>query len=152
VGVCAQQHGMVAVDTSGQPVHDALVWNDLRSAGVAERMVADIGIGGWMRAVNVLPLPAIALTKLAWLREPHPEAAARVQRVMLPHDWLTLHLTDSFVTDRSDASGTGYFSAATNEYRGDLLERYFGCVPELPRVLAPDEAAGSLLPEWNNSG
>ena len=149
VGVAAQQHGMVAVDRDGIPVHDALLWNDVRSAGQARRMVADIGIAGWMDAVNVLPLPAITLTKLAWLREQDPAAAARVHRVMLPHDWLVLNLCGEFATDRSDASGTGYFSAVTNSYRLDLLERYFGAVPELPRVLGPAESAGVLLPEWH---
>ncbi|MBC9033856.1 xylulose kinase [Sphingomonas sp. JC676] len=152
VGVCAQQHGMVAVDRDGHPVHDALLWNDLRSAGQARDMVAQMGIAGWMEAVNVLPVAAITLTKLAWLREHRPEAAARVHRVMLPHDWLVLHLTGAFVTDRSDASGTGYFSAEANRYRPDLLERYFGAVPQLPRVLRPDEAAGTLLPRWGGRG
>jgi xylulokinase len=152
VGVCAQQHGMVAVDRDGQPVHEALLWNDLRSAKQARHMVADIGIAGWMEAVNVLPVAAITLTKLAWLREHRPEAAARVHRVMLPHDWLVLHLAGAFVTDRSDASGTGYFSVAANRYRPDLLERYFGAVPQLPRVLRPDEAAGTLLPQWGGGG
>lgn len=67
---------------------------------------------------------------------------------MLPHDWLVLHLCGVFATDRSEASGTGYFSAVTNTYRTDLIERYFGMVPELPRVLGPAEKAGVLLPEW----
>lgn len=152
VGVSAQQHGMVAVDRNGTPVHEALLWNDLRSAEQAQRMVAELGVGGWMGAVNVLPVPAITLTKLAWLRERRPRAAAQVHRVMLPHDWLLLHLTGAFATDRSDASGTGYFSAVTDSYRPDLLERFFGAVPELPPVLRPDEIAGMLLPEWGGGG
>ncbi|GGG62373.1 xylulokinase [Kocuria dechangensis] len=148
VGVSAQQHGMVAVDRDGVPVHDALLWNDVRSADQAARMVQDLGVEGWMEAVNVLPVSSITLTKLAWLREHRPDAAARVHRVMLPHDWLVLHLSGAFATDRSDASGTGYFSAVTGAYRPELLERYFGAVPELPPVLGPGEAAGTLLPEW----
>src|SRR5690606_36414438 len=109
VGVSAQQHGMVAVDPQGRPVHGALLWNDTRSADQAARLIADLGIGSWMEATNVLPVPSITLTKLAWLREHEPQAAARVQREMLPHDWLVMHLTGAFATDRSDASGTGYF-------------------------------------------
>ena len=148
VGVSGQQHAMVAVDARGVPVHEALLWNDLRSAEQAQRMVMDLGVAAWMEAVNVLPVPAITLTKLAWLRENRPETAARVHRVMLPHDWLVLHLCGAFATDRSDASGTGYFNATTNRYRHDLIERYFGAVPELPRVLPPGGTAGTLLPEW----
>lgn len=148
VGVAGQQHGLVALDAHNEPVHDALLWNDLRSAPQAARMAADLGTAGWMEAVNVLPLPAITLTKLAWLREERPEAAARVRRVLLPHDWLVMQLTGAFCTDRSDASGTGYFSAATDSYRTDLVAQYFGGVPDLPRVLPPDGVAGSLSPEW----
>jgi xylulokinase len=47
------------------------------------------------------------------------------------------------VTDRSDASGTGYWSPATGEYRLDFLERALGKIVTLPRVLAPYETAGS---------
>lgn len=151
VGVSAQQHGMVAVDRDGVPVHEALLWNDVRSADQAARMVQDLGVEGWMKAVNVLPVSSITLTKLAWLREHRPEAAARVHRVMLPHDWLILHLSGAFVTDRSDASGTGYFSAVTGAYRADLLERYFGTVPHLPKVLGPGDVAGTLLPAWGGA-
>ena len=65
----------------------------------------------------------------------------------LPHDWLTWRLrgsasVDDLTTDRSDASGTGYWSPATGSYRNDLLQLAFGATPVLPRVLAPAEAAG----------
>lgn len=151
VGISAQQHGLVALDDDDVPVHDALLWNDVRSAEQARRMLEDLGAERWMEAVNVLPVPAITLTKLAWLRESRPAAADRVRRVMLPHDWLVLQLSGAFATDRSDASGTGYFSARTNAYRPDLLERYFGAVPELPLVLGPADIAGLLRPEWSGS-
>lgn len=152
VSVAGQQHGMVAVDTGGNPVHDALLWNDIRSAGQAARMSAEHGVAWWMDTVNMAPVSAMTLAKLAWLRENEPEAASRVHRVLLPHDWLTLHLCGEFVTDRSDASGTGYFNATDNRYRPELLEEYFGAVPELPRVLEAHEPAGTLLPEWGGRG
>lgn len=148
VGIAAQQHGMVAVDVAGEPVHEALLWNDVRSADEAAAMTAELGAEAWVDAVGLVPVPAVTLTKLAWLRRHRPEAAARVHRVMLPHDWLTLQLTGSFVTDASDASGTGWFSARTSAYRTDLLERFFGAVPGLPEVLAPDATAGFLDPAW----
>ncbi|MBD2765189.1 xylulokinase [Kocuria sp. cx-455] len=152
VSVAGQQHGMVAVDAQGAPVHDALLWNDVRSAPQAARMVSDYGVDWWMETVNMAPVSSMTLTKLAWLRENEPRAAARVQRVMLPHDWLTLHLSGEFVTDRSDASGTGYFNATDNQYRPELLQEYFGAVPQLPRVLAAHEPAGTLRAEWRGAG
>lgn len=148
VAVAGQQHGMVAVDRQGEPVHDALLWNDVRSAPQAARMLAEHGTEWWMDRVDMAPVPSMTLSKLAWLRENDPDAAARVERVMLPHDWLTLQLCGEFVTDRSDASGTGYFDAAHDRYRPELLEEYFGAVPRLPRVLSAGEAAGTLGEEW----
>lgn len=146
--VSAQQHGMVAVDADNVPVHDALLWNDARSAAQAGAMVNDLGAQGWVDAVNVVPVASFTLTKLAWLAQQQPDAADRVATVGLPHDWLNLHLTGRWTTDRSDASGTAYFDPLANRYRPDLLQRYFGRVPGLPRVLAPDESAGTMLSGW----
>lgn len=65
VGVSAQQHGMVALDAAGEPVHDALLWNDVRSAPQARAMVEELGISGWVEATGSAPVTSITLTKLA---------------------------------------------------------------------------------------
>ncbi|WP_372698961.1 FGGY family carbohydrate kinase [Arthrobacter sp. JSM 101049] len=144
VGLAAQQHGMVALDVDGEPVHDALLWNDTRSAPEAAAMVADHGAGFWAREVGSVPVASFTLTKLAWLARHEPEAAARVHRVVLPHDYLNHVLTGRWFTDRSDASGTGYYHPDTG-YRNALLEEYFGKLPELPEVIAPGASGGRLL-------
>lgn len=151
VAVAAQQHGMVAVDGAGEPVHEALLWNDVRSADDAARMVAELGAKAWVAAVNVLPVASFTLTKLAWLARSQPAATAKLETVGLPHDWLNRQLTGAWSTDRSDASGTAYFDPVANEYRPELLAQFFGSVPKLPEVLAPDASAGKLLPRWGTS-
>ncbi|HEV7898713.1 MAG TPA: xylulokinase [Planosporangium sp.] len=146
IGVGAQQHGLVALDEAGEVVRSALLWNDTRSASAAEDLVRDLGgPAAWADAVGSVPVASFTVTKLRWLAEHEPHHAARVADVMLPHDWLTWRLLgpgSSPVTDRGDASGTGYWSPATGEYREDILERAFGRVPRLPRVLRPNEVAG----------
>ncbi|WP_018656774.1 xylulokinase [Actinomadura flavalba] len=145
VAVAAQQHGMVALDETGAPVRDALLWNDTRSAPQARALVA--GHGGpeaWADAVGSVPLAAFTVGKLRWLAEHEPERARRVATVLLPHDYLTLRLgADAPVTDRGDASGTGYWSPATGEYRDDLLRAALGHAPAVPRVAAPGERVGT---------
>lgn len=84
VSVAGQQHGMVAVDGDGNPVHDALLWKDIRSEPQATRMIEEHGIQWWMEQVGTAPVPSMTLSTLAWLRENEPQAAARVERVMLP--------------------------------------------------------------------
>ncbi len=154
VSVGGQQHGMVCLDEDGAVVRPALLWNDTRSAGAARELVDELGgpeEGGraWAEAVGVVPVASFTITKLRWLAHHEPEHARRTAAVCLPHDWLTWKLSGSsdlgdLRTDRSDASGTGYWSAATGEYRPDLLERAFGSVPHLPRVVAPGAVAATM--------
>lgn len=144
IGIGGQQHGMVTLDEQGALVRPALLWNDTRSGKAAEDLVAELGgPQAWASAVGSVPVASFTVTKLRWLAEHEPENADRVTRVVLPHDWLTWRLTGELVTDRGDASGTGYFSPAENVYRKDILERAFGGrSPELPRVLGPADIAG----------
>ena len=143
VSVAGQQHGMVCLDSSGAVVRDALLWNDTRSAPAADELVRELGADGWAGATGVVPVASITLTKLRWLASQEPEHAGRTAAVCLPHDWLTWKLRgasglDELVTDRSDASGTGYFDG--DDYRLDLLEHGFGRTAALPRVLGPAES------------
>ena len=145
LSVSAQQHGMVALDDQGEPVHDALLWNDVRSAPQAARLREGRGADTWAREIGVVPVASFTITKLAWLAEEHPDLADRVDQVLLPHDWLTWQLTGrpaEAVTDRSDASGTGYWSVPDGRYRTDVLAEAFGRTPRLPRVLDPADSAG----------
>ncbi|HYO36490.1 MAG TPA: xylulokinase [Geodermatophilus sp.] len=154
VAVGGQQHGMVCLDEDGAVVRPALLWNDTRSAGAAADLVAELGgpeAGGraWADAVGLVPVASFTVTKLRWLAQAEPGNAARTAAVCLPHDWLTWELAGSrdlgaLVTDRGDASGTGYWSPVTGDYRLDLLERAFGRTPVVPRVLGPAEQAGTV--------
>lgn len=155
ISVGGQQHGMVCLDEDGRVVRDALLWNDTRSAGAAldlqSELAARTGLPGgvaWAEAVGSVPVASFTVTKLRWLAENEPDNAERVAGVCLPHDYVTAHLRGSFdlaqiTTDRSDASGTGYWSPAANDYRRDLLELAFGRDLALPRVLGPAQAGGS---------
>src|SRR5215475_14095015 len=153
VSVAGQQHGMVCLDERGGVVRPALLWNDTRSAAAAAELVAELGEGdpargaaGWAESVGSVPVASFTVTKLRWLAEHEPAAMARTAAVCLPHDWLTWRLAgggpDHVCTDRSDASGTGYWSAAAGAYRPDLLRRACGREPAVPRVLGPAEPAG----------
>jgi xylulokinase len=152
VSVAGQQHGMVALDDSRRVIRPAKLWNDTQSAPEAASLIDRLpgGRAAWAEACGLVPVASFTITKLAWLRRHEPEAWERLAHVVLPHDWLTLELTGRLVTDRGDASGTGYWSAASGTYRHDLLalvdpERDWSSV--VPTVLGPLEAAG----EWNGA-
>ena len=145
VSIGGQQHGAVCLDEHGNVVRPALLWNDTRSAGAAADLVDELGAQAWVDATGSVPVASFTVTKLRWIAENEPDIARRIAAVCLPHDWLTWRLAGStrledLVTDRSDASGTGYFDSVTNTYRRDLLTRALGHDVVLPRVLGPAES------------
>lgn len=147
ISVGAQCHGLVTIDAEGSVVRPAKLWNDTTSASIAADLIERFGTSWWTREVGIVPSAAVTITKLGWLRDNEPDAFARIRHIALPHDWLTYRLTGKHVTDRSDASGTGYFSADTMTWRTDILDKVIAerdWTPLLPRVLGADEPAGRV--------
>lgn len=145
VSIGGQQHGAVCLDSDGNVVRPALLWNDTRSAEAASALVNELGARAWVDATGSVPVASFTVTKLRWIAEHEPANAARIAAVCLPHDWLTWRLRESaqledITTDRSDASGTGYFDSVANQYRRDLLVRALGHDVTLPRVLGPADS------------
>ncbi|WP_405013432.1 FGGY family carbohydrate kinase [Kitasatospora sp. NBC_01539] len=146
IGVSAQQHGLVGLDAGGVLVRPALLWNDPRSAGAAASLIDALGgPARWAEAIGSVPTPAYTIAKLRWLAEFEPVSAKRIAEVLLPHDWLVWQLLGHprrRTTDRGDASGTGYWSPVTGEYRQDLVELALGHELRVPDILGPAEPAG----------
>jgi xylulokinase len=154
IAVAAQQHGLVVLGDDGETLRPAKLWNDTESAQDTDELLAELagGAAAWAAACGSVPLPAFTITKLRWLRRCEPTVLRRTAAVMLPHDWLTFRLTGRRVTDRGDASGTGYWSPAEARYRIDLLENLVDAAVDweraLPEVISPRTAAG----EWTATG
>lgn len=145
ISIGGQQHGAVCLDETGSVVRPALLWNDTRSAQAAADLVNELGEQAWVDATGSVPVASFTVTKLRWIAENEPDSARRIAAVCLPHDWLTWRLRgsndlDGIITDRSDASGTGYFDSVSNGYRRDLLTRALGHDVNVPRVLGPAES------------
>lgn len=144
IAVGGQQHGLVVLDGKGRALRPALLWNDVRSAPQAEALVARHGAGWWARRFGSVPGASFTVAKWAWLAEHEPEAVRAAAAVRLPHDFLTERLSGAAVTDRGDASGTGWWASRTEAYDEDLLGEV-GLDPALlPAVLGSGERAGTV--------
>jgi xylulokinase len=145
VSIGGQQHGLVTLDARGEPVRPAMLWNDVRSAAQARRLVDEFGgPKAWAERMGSVPGASFTVTKWAWLAEHEPEAIAATAAVRLPHDYLTERLTGEGTTDRGDASGTGWWASSTEDYDTEMLARV-GLDPALlPRVVRPGEVAGTV--------
>lgn len=153
ISVAGQQHGMIALDHQGEIIRDALLWNDTRSAAAAVDLMNEIGgEAETARAVGSVLVASFTVTKVRWVAENEPESATRIAAVALPHDWLSWKLSGSsdigdLFTDRSDASGTGYFDPSTSNYNLEIFnkailnsdkERKF----VLPKIVSPNQFGG----------
>ena len=151
ISIAGQQHGMVALDASGEVIRPALLWNDLRSAQAAEDLNREEGGKAQIaRKVGSVLVASFTASKLRWMADNEAANAARVASVALPHDWLSWQLAggkdfSKLFTDRSDASGTGYFDPTTSHYREDIVRLALRQDLELtlPRVVAPNEFGGT---------
>jgi xylulokinase len=156
MAVAAQQHGMVALDDAGEVVRPALLWNDTRSAQDAADLVAEWGgPQAWADAVGSVPVASFTISKVRWLARQEPELAARVARVLLPHDWLTWRLAGrpaDATTDRGDVSGTGYWSPAAGDYRLDLIALAPGTGDNMGAALGVGALPGDVVVSLGTSG
>ena len=150
ISVAGQCHGLVPLDSAGRVIRKAKLWNDTTTAGELERLRQLITDAAFIERVGSLPTAAFTISKVAWLAWNEPDSFARLATMLLPHDYLTYRLTGQYTTDRSEASGTGYFDADANTYLFDFLAHIDPAKdwPSMvPRVLGPEEAAGTVLPE-----
>lgn len=149
IAVAAQCHGLVLLDEHGQPLRPAKLWNDTTGTPNLARLAEHIGVENWLHRIGSTPTAAFTIAKLAWIAEHEPAVLDRATSILLPHDYLTYWLTGAKVTDRSDASGTGYFDSVAEQWIPEYLhlaggDRDWAAV--LPTVLAPCETAGTVRP------
>jgi len=103
IGLTGQMHGATLLDAQGQVLRPAILWNDGRS----EAECAELESLAEFRAITGnLAMPGFTAPKLLWLRKHEPEIFARIDKVLLPKDYLRYRLSGDFVSDPSDAAGT----------------------------------------------
>jgi len=145
ISVAAQQRGLVMLDGQGALVGSALVGDYLAARGEANALLDGRTPNEWATACGSVPDSSFSISKLAAIKKNKPDDYKKIAALLQPHDWLTYRLGRRAVTDRGDASATGYWSPRENRWRPDLLsqvdsERDWGS--GLPRVLESGEPAG----------
>jgi xylulokinase len=147
ISIGGQQHGMVALDKEGVVIRDALLWNDTRSDKAAHQLNSEIP--DIHERTGSQLVASFTASKVRWLADNEKANAERVAAIALPHDWLSwqlcgAHNLNSLFTDRSDASGTGYFDSVKNEYCRDIFATALRSQRDviLPKIIAPNSFGG----------
>jgi xylulokinase len=145
IGLTGQMHGAVFLDGSDAVIRPALLWNDQRTQKQCDAITRLVGANELIRIAGNPALTGFQAPKLLWLREEEPQAYARMQRLLLPKDYIRLRLTGRAATDASDASGTLLLDLRSRDWSEEIL----GAL-EIPRKWLADvfegpEATGDVL-------
>jgi xylulokinase len=147
VAFSGQMMGCVPIGADGKPLRSCIIWADQRaqaeSAWLAERCGAD----AIYETCGHLPSPAYTAPKILWLRNHQPRIYEEAVCFLHPKDYIAYRLTENFVTDYSDASGTLVFDLATREWARTFLDRIDLPVEKLPSVHASSDVVGAITPQ-----
>lgn len=146
IGVTGQMHGAVLVDSDGEPLRPAILWNDGRCApqcALLNQRAPNIE-----RITGNQVMTGMTAPKLLWVAEHEPEIFSQIAQVLLPKDYLRWKLSGRYATDMSDASGTLWLNVATRQWDKTLLDAC-GLMPQqVPPLLEGPQVSGCLREEY----
>jgi len=145
IGLTGQMHGLVGLDSQGEVLRDAILWNDNRNSAECAWVVEQVGsLDRLLALTNNAALPGYTMGKILWVRTHEPELFERIDVALNPKDYLRYRLTGDRVTDVSDASGTGLLDVRRRIWSTELLAALD--LPEsiLPRVVESPDVTGQL--------
>lgn len=155
VAISGQQHGLVVLDERDRVVRPAKLWCDTSTASQCRKFEEAFGgVAGLIQKAGNAMLPGYTAPKVLWIKENEPENFARVQSILLPHDYLNFRLTGVKQMEYGDASGTGFLNVRTRTWEADLVrfvdDRVMGMLPPLGSSRQPHgELCEDLRKEWD---
>ncbi|WP_052890123.1 xylulokinase [Thermogemmatispora carboxidivorans] len=144
VAFSGQMMGVVPVDSRGRPVHNAIIWADLRAVAQVERVATRIDPQRVYTLTGHRLSASYSAGKMLWLKDVEPEVYRQTYKFLQAKDFLAARLTGQFVTDPSDASGTNLYNLERGEWDGELLDA-FGIEQErLPAIYRSTDVIGEV--------
>jgi xylulokinase len=145
IGLTGQMHGSVFLDSGGEVIRPALLWNDQRTAAQCEEITERIGASRLVQITGNPALTGFQAPKMLWLRDEEPANFDRVAAVLLPKDYIRWRLTGQFATDASDAAGTLLLDLKRRAWSRRVLDALELPAEWLPPVLESPQPAGAVL-------
>lgn len=148
IGVSGQQHGLVILDNCGDVIRPAKLWCDTECESELKNFLEEYQLlyGECLTSVIGIQVPvAFTLGKLLWVREHEADSFSRIDKVLLPHEYLNYILTGEFRAEPGDASGTGYFDTRTRTWCTSVVELLGpDFILKLPELTGSQEPHGFL--------
>ena len=142
-----QMHGLVVLDEKDQVIRPAILWNDGRTAEESDYLNREIGRETLSEYTANISFAGFTASKVLWMKKHEPELFAKINKLMLPKDYLAYRLSGTHCTDVSDASGTLFFDVKNRCWSQEMCNICGIEKSWLPKVYESSEAVGTLKPE-----
>lgn len=143
IGIAYQMHGLVIVDKDQNVLRDSIIWCDSRAVAIGN--AAFDTIGHEKSLTHLLNSPGnFTASKLAWVKENEPEIFEKIDKVMLPGDFISMKLTGEITTSISALSEGILWDFKSNGISQDVLKTYGFDKSLLPSVLPVFSSHGYL--------
>ena len=147
IGCGGQMHGLVALDKNDKVLRPAILWNDGRTAGETEWLNTEIGKGKLSQYTANIAFAGFTAPKLLWMRKNEPDLFARIDKIMLPKDYINYMLTGVHSCDYSDASGMLLLDVEHKRWSKEMLEICGIKETQMPKLYESYEVTGTLKPD-----
>jgi xylulokinase len=123
IGVSGQQHGFVALDKKNKPIRPAKLWCDTSTVEQCRQFEEEFGgPEGLIELAGNAMLPGYTAPKILWLKQNEPKHFKALETVLLPHDYINLHLSGERGMEYGDASGTGLLDVREKKWCEPLID------------------------------
>lgn len=146
ISFSGQMHGLVLLDSEGNVLRDAILWNDVRNSAECERINTDFG-KQTLEITQNIAREGFTLPKVLWVQANEPELWAQTAQILLPKDYLRYCLTGHYHMDYSDAAGTLMLDVRAKVWSPEILAEYDIAETVLPSLIESYGNVGSILPE-----
>lgn len=144
IGLTGQMHGLVLLDGKGTVLRPCIMWNDQRSAKECLAITDAIGVAKLLELTGNPVLPGFTAPKVLWVKEHEPEVYRQISKILLPKDYIRYRLTQSFLSDVSDASGTSMFDVGRRKWSDEMVRALTIPREWLPEVTESPVASSSV--------
>ena len=144
LSVTNQRETIVPVDKQGNPLHNALVWQDRRTIDQVEYIKNKIGIDKIYKTTGLTIDPYFSATKILWFKDEKPEIYQKTHKFLLVSDFIIHKLTGKFCTDFSNASRTMLFDINTLKYSEEIASELEIDLDKMPEALKSGVDIGEI--------
>ncbi|USD67693.1 xylulokinase [Vibrio sp. SCSIO 43136] len=142
IGFSGQMHGATLLDQNNEVLRPAILWNDGRCKAECDQLEAEV-VDSREITGNIM-MPGFTAPKLKWVANHEPDIFAKVNKVLLPKDYLRFLMTGEFVSEMSDASGTLWMDVGKRDWNDDLLNATGLTRSNMPTLVEGTEVTGYL--------